>query len=377
MNVLTIYSNDQVVTGGHKRHLEAIKQLADRGYKINLFAPSGIVQQGTNIKCYQLKISSSILPYTHKVRVFLGVLFKPGIYKIGASCDIIFLFGLDALIPCLIVSKLLKVPIVYAARGIFKDINYSSNSAIPTLWKIRCTIIQAIEKIAYRNVGRIVVQNSQDQNKLIQRYNISPDCISVLPNNINVSWIDKASSSKKNASKELRHLIFVGSLTQRKGILDLLEAFKEFVWQTSYVETTLSILGHGPLEQQAKQFVSANQLESYVKFYGYVENTVEFIAASDLLVVPSLEDPCPNVVLEAFSVGTPVIGSNVDGIPDLIADNRFLFSPCDCNSLLDRLLSLRKTELYHECKQNSIDQAANYNFDWAGKFEQILSDTAL
>jgi glycosyltransferase involved in cell wall biosynthesis len=65
-----------------------------------------------------------------------------------------------------------------------------------------------------------------------------------------------------------------------------------------------------------------------------------WLAASDLLCLPSLREGCPNVVLEAMAAGRPVVASRVGGIPDMVGpESGFLVRPEDSDALAEALHS--------------------------------------
>jgi glycosyltransferase involved in cell wall biosynthesis len=72
------------------------------------------------------------------------------------------------------------------------------------------------------------------------------------------------------------------------------------------------------------------------------QDMVQLLSAVDLFVCPSLEDNLPNTVMEALACSTPVVGSNVGGIPDMVEDgvNGLLFDPFTSHSLTRKLLIL-------------------------------------
>jgi glycosyltransferase involved in cell wall biosynthesis len=81
-------------------------------------------------------------------------------------------------------------------------------------------------------------------------------------------------------------------------------------------------------------------------------------AASDLFILPSLQDNLPNTVLEAMSCGTPVIGSKVGGIPDMIQDgvSGYLVEPNDSQELAETIVSVifetgRLERMGRSCRQ--------------------------
>ena len=84
-------------------------------------------------------------------------------------------------------------------------------------------------------------------------------------------------------------------------------------------------------------------MKDFVIFLGNIlyENLPKFYNACDALLLPSLIDPSPSVILEAMSCGKPVIGSKVGGIDEVLIDREtgYLFDP---NNYKELSLLLRK-----------------------------------
>jgi glycosyltransferase involved in cell wall biosynthesis len=80
--------------------------------------------------------------------------------------------------------------------------------------------------------------------------------------------------------------------------------------------------GSGRLESRLRREISKLPHDVKFDFLGYVENVNEVINLYDVLVVPSMIDGRPLVVLEALSSGVPVIASSVGGIPDVVIDGK-------------------------------------------------------
>ena len=74
-----------------------------------------------------------------------------------------------------------------------------------------------------------------------------------------------------------------------------------------------------------KQFINRNKLCDQVEFLGHVENMEGEYEKADLIVLPSLGEGMPNVVLEAYAYGRPVIVSDVSGEQDLVTNPRLRF----------------------------------------------------
>lgn len=123
---------------------------------------------------------------------------------------------------------------------------------------------------------------------------------------------------------------YAGNIIYRKGVIDLAVAYKQV--SKKYNNLFLKISYH--LKDNDYFLKVENELIN--TDYIYEANTRDqmniFYNSIDILVVPSLKDPLPTTVLEAMACGKIVIGSSVDGIPEMI-DNEFLFEANNPESL--------------------------------------------
>ncbi|AMO24164.1 glycosyltransferase family 4 protein [Ramlibacter tataouinensis] len=114
-----------------------------------------------------------------------------------------------------------------------------------------------------------------------------------------------------------RRVLFVGSLCERKGVSGLLKALKKAGLQPSEAEVTLA--GNGDVELYREQ---AHQLglDALVKFPGWCDQdkVSELLRQADLLVLPSIDEVLPLVILEALSNGVPVLTTPVGEMPSLL-----------------------------------------------------------
>lgn len=112
--------------------------------------------------------------------------------------------------------------------------------------------------------------------------------------------------------------IYVGRLDELKGIKVLFEAWK----MMGESAPELIVCGIGPLEEWCKEYIKENQLTN-IDMRGKVENTEakKLIAQSEALILPTLwYEGFPMVIVEAYSAGTPVIGSDIGNVGCLIED---------------------------------------------------------
>lgn len=145
---------------------------------------------------------------------------------------------------------------------------------------------------------------------------------------------------------------FIGKISSRKGFDLLYEVYKN----NKDIQNLKLVLGYASVEENLE-----NELNELLKFknvkgfykmnYNQIKN---FYDKVDLLIVPSKADPLPTVVIEAMARGCIVIGSNIDGIPELLGDKRLLFEIRDSLNLKNKILeitSLREEEIIRLSKQ--------------------------
>lgn len=143
--------------------------------------------------------------------------------------------------------------------------------------------------------------------------------------------------------ESINTLGFVGKISKRKGI-DLLECV--FLKLSEKHKNLKLNIAYGSADENCSHIL--NKLESNKNinlFKGLNQEELDkFYADIDLLVVPSRQDPLPTVIIEAMSQGKLVIGSNIDGIPELL-DNEVLLFECDnLNSLENKVLQIAKLD---------------------------------
>lgn len=143
-------------------------------------------------------------------------------------------------------------------------------------------------------------------------------------------------------------IIAVGSLTNLKGFDFLLDAVKELV--TRGIDVYLDLIGDGEEETNLKELVVKLGISDRVNFLGWLsfEEVKKAMLAATLLVHPSrdLGDAVPNVIKEAMALGTPVIASNIAGIPELLEHGKCgeLVPPRDVKALANAIEKLLQNE---------------------------------
>lgn len=129
----------------------------------------------------------------------------------------------------------------------------------------------------------------------------------------------------------------VGRLTEQKGFKYFIDSIPMVL--SDHPKTKFIIIGAGELEQGLKEQAKALHITDSIIWLGYRKDVQNLLSQLDLVVLSSLWEGLPLTPLEAFSVGTPVVGTAVDGTPEEIQDgyNGYLAKPKDSKDLAKKI----------------------------------------
>lgn len=102
----------------------------------------------------------------------------------------------------------------------------------------------------------------------------------------------------------------------RKGVRDLLAAFDLLTEKVP--DASLYLLGDGPQRREYEALAAARRSAARIHFLGAVADPRPMLAAADIFVLASHEDPCPLVIPEARAAGCAIVATAVDGIPEAL-----------------------------------------------------------
>jgi len=231
-------------------------------------------------------------------------------------------------------AKKWRVPLVISALGtIERKVAYEGSY----------TSRQIIEAMTFADK---ILSVSEDLKLHIVNLGINEDKVHVVPNGVDTVKFKPAGKAHArnllNLPQDKNIVLFVGALRKIKGVDYLIEAAKDFV----NMNTDLFMVGRDDglrksLEKRAQEL----KIADCIRFTGPVnhEDVPLWISASDILVLPSLSEGRPNVVLEALACEVPVVATNVGGIPELMVDGETGYlvpakNPVELSRKINRLL---------------------------------------
>lgn len=232
------------------------------------------------------------------------------------------------------------------------------------LHKLQPNIIPTSERnkmlITYLNKVDLLISPS---NYLIKKFincGIQPNKTTVVNNGIDVS---RFRNIKKTKSKKLR-FGFIGQIVYHKGIENLLRSI--FLLNSDERNKISAILvgtGEEMFVQYCKSLRKELRLENFVTFLGKVENTKinKIFNNIDVLIVPSIwPENSPVTIMEALASGTPVLASDIGGIPELIQDgvNGYLHKYDEPSSLTRNIQKIiKQPEIIERMRPACVEKA--------------------
>jgi len=121
----------------------------------------------------------------------------------------------------------------------------------------------------------------------------------------------RARCARVSWSNSVKNIIAIGRLGAEKGHSDLIEAFALLV-QKRGKQFNLHIAGEGVLRESLEGLIAQRNLSDCAFLHGYVSNPYPLLKQADLMVLPSLYEGLPNVMLEAMLCQCPVLATNTE-----------------------------------------------------------------
>lgn len=114
-------------------------------------------------------------------------------------------------------------------------------------------------------------------------------------------------------------LLHVGGFTYEKNHVRLIAIFQEL--QVLYPHARLYLVGDGPLRKEIEEIVRQKGLSSVIRFLGIQKDIMQLIVEADVLLLPSIIEGLPGVILEAFYCKIPVVAYDVGGVGEVLINN--------------------------------------------------------
>ena len=209
-------------------------------------------------------------------------------------------------------AKKFKLPCIYTAHGFhfFKGNNFLKNF-----------IFKTIEKHYSRYTTALVTINEEDYLASQKFYAKRTYKINGIGVDLSKYSVDKDFDRDKfretlGFKKDDFVVISIGELNKNKNTYRLLEVMKNIDDNNiKYI-----VCGQGPLKEKYVEYIETNNLNDRIKMVGFRKDIPELLSASDVFIMPSYREGLSKSMMEAMSIGLPIIASKIRGNVDLVTD---------------------------------------------------------
>lgn len=223
----------------------------------------------------------------------------------------------------------------------------AQRAGVPLVAGARGSDIRVRDAISRRLTGRVVREAdalltvSEDLGRLAVRdYGAKAERVHVVPNGCDASIFHPRDRNSARTTLgvpgDARLVVYVGRLVAEKGLRELLEAARQMT--PAMPNLRIALVGEGPM--RAELAALAAQCGCEVVFAGAQppDAVARWMAASNLVTLPSYSEGHPNVLVEALACGRGVVATPVGGIPEVVdAASGVLVPPRDAAALAEGL----------------------------------------
>lgn len=246
----------------------------------------------------------------------------------------------------LIIHLLTVIPIMLFIFNDFQTKLILRISGLPKLNIFR----YYIWKIASKKIYYVICPTEETKNLLIKKKIFSPNKIICIQDPIfNIKKINLEKKKPLEEKYDKSYFLSVGRFTKQKNHEFLLNFFLK---NRKYLENiNLIVIGNGEYENKYRRFIKRNNLENEIKILNYKKNVINYIYNAKLIISCSLWEDPGFIMVEAASVGTPILTSNCPSGPkEFIGNNEtgFIFDTNNEESFktaIDNFLRITKKNL--------------------------------
>jgi glycosyltransferase involved in cell wall biosynthesis len=274
-------------------------------------------------------------------------------------------FAVPAGAAAYVLSGLFRVPYVITAHG--GDVPGGAPQKTDKWFRL----VLPFTRPFWKKAARVISVSEQTRRFALQHY---PVDIQVIPNGIDTQACQPGTFDPKQPPR----ILYIGRFSPEKNAIAVpavLDRIRDLEWRCA-------MLGDGPQMEEVRQALAHSGLSERVELPGWVspQEVNQWLAKSDILLMPSLLDSMPIAGLQGLAMGLALVLSNIGSCPDYIDGDRngFLVTPGDVEgyaAALRRLLSDKN--LLKNARAASRAHAQRFDLTKAiDDYENILAEAA-
>lgn len=186
--------------------------------------------------------------------------------------------------------------------------------------RVRDTLSRHLTRRVVRRAGRLLVVSEDLRRLAIADYGADPARTHAIPNGCNAAIFHpadrRAARRRLGIADDAQLVLYVGRLVPEKGLRELLDAADALA--PTHPALQLALIGDGPMRGELQQRAGVAARPVHLPGAQDAGEVAAWMAAADLVTLPSYSEGHPNVLVEALACGRPVVASDVGGIPEVV-----------------------------------------------------------
>ena len=196
------------------------------------------------------------------------------------------------------------------------------------------------ERLAVERAERVIAVSAQMRADILSHFQVAPERVVVIHNGVDADAFRRTEAREVLARHQVRepYVLFVGRISEQKGIFQLLEAARALPDEVSLV-LCASSPDTPELAARLQAAVAGRSRVQWINAMLPVPEVVQLYSHAAVFACPSIYEPFGLINLEAMACGTPVVASRVGGIPEVVVDGEtgWLVPPGDAAALAEAL----------------------------------------
>ena len=252
-------------------------------------------------------------------------------------------------------ARQLRIPVIFTAHG------WAFTEGVPRAQRAAYALA---ERLMSPLADRIITVSEYDRTLALDHRIAPPDKIACIHNGVHGC----DGSARQSAASGVR-IVMIGRFSPQKDHASLLRALARL----GQLNWTLDLVGDGSLQAQAIALAGSLGIRKRVRFLGALNDVCAVLRQADVYALSSNWEGLPRSILEAMSLGLPVVASDVGGVSEAVREGEtgFLVPPKDLRLLTERLeLLITRADL-----RRALGAVGRRRFDEDFRFEAMLERT--
>ncbi len=307
-----------------------ITELQKMGYKVVAIAPKDIYSQkliDTDMDYFDIKMNNMGTNPIDDAKLIYSY------YKLYKKIkpDILLHYTIKPNIYGSIAAKMLNIPVISSITGLGTVFLHD---------KLSSKVAKLLYKVTLKIPEKVFFENESDKNIFLKQGFVKHEKIVLIPGaGINTNAF-MPMKQVKSCEKNKHKFLFIARLVKDKGLIEYIDAIR--LLRAKYSNVEFAILG--PFYHENPTAITKSEMnkwieEGIVDYLGESDDVKSIIAQYDCVVLPSYREGLSRVLLEAASMGKPIVTTNVPGCKEVVLDgvNGFLCEKEDAHDLADKM----------------------------------------